>query len=135
MKSELKEFFGPDVTIVFVDITFGSILTKKYVFFNKIKSCGNKAMKKLKDLFENKKEETKKVKEMVDLLQSHSFKCIGDLKPNDIKFVNQKNLENPQTNEAEIKNFLEKQINKDFDTKSNWSVETNVTYEYLDEKE
>ena len=66
---------------------------------------------------------------MVDLLQSHSFKCIENLKPNDVIFVNQKDLENKEnikSNETLIKNFLEEQITKDFDAKRNWWEETKI---------
>ena len=116
-------------TIIFGNVTYGSVLIKIYVFYKKIKSGGQKAMKKLKDLFTNKKEETKKVKKVVDLLQSHSFKCIENLKPNDVIFVNQKDLENKEnikSNETLIKNFLEEQITKDFDAKRNWWEETKI---------
>ena len=84
MRNELNELVGEDATIIFGNVTYGSVLIKIYVFYKKIKSGGQKAMKKLKDLFTNKKEETKKVKKVVDLLQSHSFKCIENLKPNDV---------------------------------------------------
>lgn len=135
MKAELKEILGEDVLIVFDNITYGSLLTKVFVFYNKIKSYGNKAVKKLKDMFIYQKEETKKVKEVVDALHSHSFKCIENLKPNDVKFINQDNLENFQSKETEIKEFLQDQINTNFDAKSTWSNETNFTEKNLGERE
>ena len=133
MRNELKEILGEDATIVFGNIAIGSLLTKIYIFYKGIKSFGGKALKKLKDLFTVNKEETKKVKEVVDLLQSHSFKCIENLKPNDVKFTNQKDLEDPIT-EAKINNFLDEYISKDFDAKSNWSVDTLDEKEYKEEE-
>ena len=135
IKSELEQILGDDAIIVFENITYGSLLTRFYVFYKKIKEGGNKALKKLKDLFTHKKEETKKVKEVVDVIQSHSFQFFENLKPNDVKFVNQKQLENPQIYEQEINNFLEEQINENFDSKSNWSVNTNIASTNYDEKE
>ena len=135
MKDELKEILDGDVLIIFDNVTYGSLLTKVFVFYNKMKSFGNKAVKKLKDMFTYQKEETKKIKEVVDVLNSHSFKCIENLKPNDVKFINQDNLENSQSKEVEIKEFLQDQINTNFDAKSSWSNETNFTEANLGERE
>jgi len=135
MKDELKEILGGDALIFFDNVTYGSLLTRVFVFYNKIKSYGHKAVKKLKDMFTYQKEETKKVKEVVDILHSHSFKCIENLKPNDVKFVNQSNLENIQSKEAEINEFLQDQMNTNFDAKSTWSNETNFTEVNIGEKE
>ena len=135
LKLELKELFGEDASITFDNITYGSLLTNICIFYKKMKSKGKKALKKLGELFTHKKEETKKVKEVVDLIESHTFKCLENLRPSTVKFVNQKKLEDNRTYEQEINNFLEEQITKDYDAKSNWSLENKVTEENLDDKE
>ena len=135
LKLELKELFGEDASITFDNITYGSLLTNICIFYKKMKSKGKKALKKLGELFTHKKEETKKVKEVVDLIESHTFKCLENLRPSTVKFVNQKKLEDNKTYEQEINNFLEEQITKDYDAKSNWSLENKVTEENLDDKE
>ena len=61
----------------------------------------------MKDLFSSKKEETKKIKEIVDTIQSHSFQCIENLKPTNVKFINQNKFENTQIYEKEINDYLE----------------------------
>ena len=96
IKMELSEIIGEDVSIIFENITYGSLLINMYIFYKKMKSGGQKALKKLKELFTHKKEETKKAKEVVDVIESHSFKCLENLKPNDVKFVNQNQLDNKQ---------------------------------------
>jgi len=135
MKKELKEILGEDVLIVFDNITYGSLLTNVYCFYNKIKTYGKKAIKKLKDLLIDQKEETKKVKEVVEILHSHSFKCIENLKPNDVKFVNQKKLEDVKLKEIEINEFLKEQIKTNIEVRSSFSCETNITETNLGEKE
>ena len=91
LKLELNKLLGDDFSITFENIVYGSFLGKFYVFFKKIKSGGKKAIKKLKDIFTHKKKETKKIQEAVEAIQSHSFQCFENLKPSDVKFVNQKN--------------------------------------------
>ena len=82
-------------------------------FYNKIKSFGQKDKKKLKEIFSYQKEETKNVKEVVDILHSHSFKCIENLKPNDFKFINQKNKDK-KVYEDEINKLLKEKEEKKF---------------------
>ena len=135
LKLELNKLLGDDFSITFENIVYGSFLGKFYVFFKKIKSGGEKAIKKLKDIFTHKKKETKKIQEAVEVIQSHSFQCFENLKPSDVKFVNQKKLENTQSYQAEIKDFLESQNAINYDAKSNWSLETNISENNFEEKE
>ena len=135
LKLELNKLLGDDFSITFENIVYGSFLGKFYVFFKKIKSGGKKAIKKLKDIFTHKKKETKKIQEAVEAIQSHSFQCFENLKPSDVKFVNQKKLENTQAYQAEIKDFLESQNTINYDAKSNWSLETNISENNFEEKE
>ena len=135
IKNELNKLLGEDVTITFDNLLYGSFLGKINIFFKKIKVGGQKAMKKLKDFFTGKKEESKKVQEVVEVIQSHSFQCFENLKPSDVKFVNQKKLENAQIYEAEINDFLQTQKTINYDAKSNFSLDTNITENNLEEKE
>jgi len=135
IKNEIKQLINEDITIVFSNITYGSLLGNVYIFFKKIKSGGQKALKKMKDLFSSKKEETKKIKEIVDTLESHSFQCIENLKPTNVKFINQNKLENTQNYENEIHDYLKNQIDEKYDAKSIWSLDTNITEQNLGEKE
>ena len=135
LKSELKELFGEDATIIFEDITYGSLLANINIFYKRIKSSGQKALKKLGELFTYKKEETKKIKEVVELIESHSFKCLENLKPNSVKFLNQKKLEDKEYFENEIKKFLQEQIAKNFEPKSTDNKVTEKNLEGLEFKE
>ena len=135
IKNEIKQLTNEDISIVFSNITYGSLLGNIYIFFKKIKSGGKKALQKMKDLFTRKKEETKKIKEIVDVIQSHSFQCLENLKPSNVKFINQNKLENAQIYENEINDYLDNQIKKDYDAKSNWSLDTNITEQNIGEKE
>ena len=134
-KKELYKLLGDDISISFDNVIYGSLLGRCNIFFKKIITGGQKVMKKLKDLFSHKKEETKKVQEIVEVIQSHSFQCFENLKPSDVKFVNQKKLENAQVYEAEIKDFLQTQETINYDAKSNFSLDTNTTENNLSEKE
>ena len=135
LKTEIKQVLGDDFTIYINGILFGSLLAKVYVFFNKVKSIGKKAVNKLEKIFSSKKEEVKAVKDAVDTIRTHSFECIKGLKPNNVKFVNQKTVEKPENNEKEIKQFLEEKIKVNYDAKSNWSLETKVSDMNLEEGE
>ena len=74
-----------------------------------------------------RKEEIKIVAKDVECIKSHSFKCIGGLKPSAVKFINQKNLENPEVNEKLIKDFLEEKLNIKYDIKKTLSAETKLS--------
>ena len=127
IKNEIQELFGDDYYIFINDVYLGSILTKIYVIYKKVKSSGQKAIKKIENFLTNKGDEFKGMKKAIDTLKSHSFKCIEGLKPNNIKFINQTTIETPQENEKTIKEYLDGKINDNYDTKSNWSLETKMT--------
>ena len=97
------------------------------IIYKKVKSSGQKAIKKIENFLTNKGDEVKEIKKAIDTLKSHSFKCIEGLKPNNIKFINQTTIEIPQDNEKTIKEYLNGKINDNYDTKSNWSLETKMT--------
>jgi hypothetical protein len=127
IKNEIQELFGDDYYIFINDIYFGSILTKIYVIFKKIKSSGQKALNKIENFLSSKGEETKNIKKAIDTIKTHSFKCLEGLKPNNIKFVNQTAIETPVANENKIKEYLQEKINDNYDSKSNWSLETKIS--------
>ena len=124
MKDEIQELIGNDFIVVINNILFGSLLTKICVFAKKIKSLGGKAIKKLQNLITKKSKENEVIQKALESIESHSFECIKQLKPNSVKFVNQNTLTKIEDNEIKIKEYLEEKINEDYDAKSNWSLDS-----------
>ena len=111
LKEEIKQLIGED------GILFCSLLTKIFVFVKKVKLIGEKQINKIKNFFHQKKKEVKVVKDAIDIIRTHSFKCIKGLKPNSAK------------------DFLKEKIDENFDAKSNWSLETKISDMNLKEKD
>ena len=103
------------------------MLTKIFVFIKKINSFGKKGKNKLKNFISKKNKEAEVIKNAINIVETHSFECIKGLKPNDVKFVNQSNLNNQEENENKIKTFLDEKINEKYDTESNWSLDTSIS--------
>ena len=133
IKTEIKGLLGDDASIIVGNIVFGSILAKIYVFYKEVKNFGKKAINKIENLFKSKKEEAKLASQAVECLKNHSFQCIEGLKPSAIKFVNQKNIENSEENEQAIKEFLSKNFDSTYDTRSTLSAETKISDLTLEE--
>jgi hypothetical protein len=127
IKTELNELLGNEFSIVVNNIVFGSILTKIYVFYKKVQNYGKKTLNTIQNFLVQRKEEIKIIAKAIECIKSHSFKCIEGLKPSAVKFVNQKNLENPEVNEKIIKDFLEEKLNIKYDIKKNLSAEIKLS--------
>ena len=60
----------------------------------KKKSFGKKGISKLKEFLTGRSKEVEIIKNAVECIKDKSFKCIENLKPMAVKFINQDKIEN-----------------------------------------
>ena len=119
LKKELLEILGEDFDIVINNIVFGSWLCKINIFWKKINSFGKKGIQKLKEFLTGRSKEVEIIKKAVERIKNKRFKCIKNLKPMAVIFINQDKIQNEEV----IKNFLNEQMTVKYDFKKSWTFE------------
>ena len=107
----MLEILGEDFDIVINNIVFDSWLCKINIFWKKINSFGKKGIQKLKEFLTGRSKEVEIIKKAVECIKNKSFKCIENLKPMAVIFLNQDKIQNEEV----IKNFLNEQMTVKYD--------------------
>jgi hypothetical protein len=114
----LLEILGEDFYIVINNIVFGSWLCKINIFWKKITSFGKKGKKgisKLKEFLTERSKEVEIIKKAVKRIKNKRFKCIENLKPMVVIFINQDKIQNEEV----IKKLLNEQMTVKYDFSKN----------------